>query len=385
MKPATLEFLKQRFTDYYKTGYLSVPSSLEQREWGFIFFDTSSDVRMRRHMAFTDPRELADYLKNMVPAHVYYSTAYYSTPSAPTMNDKVWTGADLIFDLDADHIVRGPYTEMLARVKEETEKLIDMLTGELGFSAREMAVVFSGGRGYHIHIKNIAVREWGSQERREIIDYVCGTGIDPAVMLTPAAAPPAGWRRRYLDTLREHLLWLKGLPEDEAVAKLTGIKGVGKRGTADAATLLAEIDDLARDLQAYRTDGLLQNRMVKAIVAEEGSAFEQRLREKGAHADEPVTTDIKRLIRMPGSLHGGSGMRVVPLGAGELAGFEPLEDAVVFGDRSVKVEMKANIATSMSGNTYRLQKGINIVPEALAVFVCCRGMAEIAGEGTDGS
>ncbi len=382
MKPATLEFLKQRFTDYYRNGHLPAPSSLEQREWGFIFFDASSDVRMRRHMAFTDQRELVDYLRSMIPAHAYYSTAYYSMPGAPTMNDKVWTGADLIFDLDADHIMRGPYAEMLARVKEETEKLIGMLTGELGFSSRELHVVFSGGRGYHVHVRDIATRGWGSQERRELIDYVCGTGLDPDVMLAPARAAPGGWRRRYLDALHEHLLWLKGLPEDEATGHLTAIKGIK---TKQAAELLTGIDEIARNLQEYRTEGLLANRTLRAIVSEEGSAFGQRLRVKGAQADEPVTTDIKRLIRMPGSLHGGSGMRVVPLGANELAGFDPLEDAVVFGERDVKVEMKAAITTSLLGNTYTLQKGIATIPEALAIFVCCRGMAEIAGEASDGS
>ena len=49
------------------------------------------------------------------------------------MAEKGWCGgADLIFDLDADHIVHGPYDLMLARVKEETEKLIAMLTVEFG-------------------------------------------------------------------------------------------------------------------------------------------------------------------------------------------------------------------------------------------------------------
>jgi len=191
MKPATLEFVKQRFADYYQRQNLTVPSSLEQREWGFVFFDAAAEVRMRRHMAFADPLELGAYVKNLVPAHVYYSTAYYQTPSAPTMNEKHWAGADLIFDLDADQIVRGPYAMMLARVKEETEKLLGMLTDELGFARNHIRIAFSGGRGYHIHVTDIAVRGWGSQERREIVDYVCGIGLDPGVMLAPGAARPS--------------------------------------------------------------------------------------------------------------------------------------------------------------------------------------------------
>ena len=41
MNPATTEFLRQRFTDYYKKTVLVAPSSLEQREWGFVLFNPS--------------------------------------------------------------------------------------------------------------------------------------------------------------------------------------------------------------------------------------------------------------------------------------------------------------------------------------------------------
>ncbi|NLA39168.1 MAG: DNA primase catalytic subunit PriS, partial [Methanomicrobiales archaeon] len=62
-----------------------------------------------------------------------------------------------------------------------------------------------------------------------------------------------------------------------------------------------------------------------------------------------------------------------------LADFDPLVDAVVFGEREVRVEMKMNFTTSLLGNTYTLRTGIANVPEALAVFLCCRSVAEIAG------
>ena len=42
MNPATTEFLRQRFTDYYKKTVLVAPSSLEQREWGFVLFNPHS-------------------------------------------------------------------------------------------------------------------------------------------------------------------------------------------------------------------------------------------------------------------------------------------------------------------------------------------------------
>ena len=69
MNPATTEFLRQRFTDYYKKNVLVSPSSLEQREWGFVLFNPhSTSLRMRRHIGFSGKDELFQFIKNLVPS-----------------------------------------------------------------------------------------------------------------------------------------------------------------------------------------------------------------------------------------------------------------------------------------------------------------------------
>jgi DNA primase small subunit len=376
MNPATTEFLRQRFCEYYKKTVLVPPPSLGQREWGFVLFNPgSTDMRMRRHVGFSGREELSEYIRNLVPQHTYYSTAYYEKPDAGTMADKGWCGADLIFDLDADHIVRGPYDRMLARVKEETEKLIAMLTDEFGMDKKSITLVFSGGRGYHVHVRDIAFRSWGSAERRELIDYVCGIGIDPAAMLTGKTIPAPGWQQRYREALLEYLRWIGGLPGEEAMAHLTAKEGIGKES---AAAFLKNRDEIISGIERHPTGMILRNRVLNIVVGQQESEFKKRLLSRAALADEPVTTDTKRLIRMPTSLHGGSGMRVQPLELRDLHDFDPLTDAVVFGTRDVKVDVKFPLAMPMLGSTYELQKGIITVPEAVAVFLCCRGMAEIA-------
>ncbi|HUW85612.1 MAG TPA: DNA primase catalytic subunit PriS, partial [Methanoregula sp.] len=67
MNPATTEFLRQRFTDYYKKTILVAPSSLDQREWGFVMFNPGSSIRMRRHVGFSGRDELFQFIKNLVP------------------------------------------------------------------------------------------------------------------------------------------------------------------------------------------------------------------------------------------------------------------------------------------------------------------------------
>jgi DNA primase small subunit len=377
MKPATLEFVRQRFSDYYKKAVLVAPSSTEQREWGFVLFSPGfPEIHMRRHIGFPGRDELFEYVKNLIPAHVYYSSAYYEQPDAPTMKDKRWLGADLIFDLDADHIMRGPYNIMLGRVKEETEKLLSMLVGEFGIDPKTIDIVFSGGRGYHIHVKDIAFRSWGSAERREIIDYVCGIGIDPSAMLSGKKTVSVGWQVRYRESLIDYLRWIGTLPETDAHAHLAGIPGIGK---ITAGKILEKREIIIAEL-VHSPDPVLLKKFpgLSGIVSADESGFKKRLLERAALADEPVTTDTKRLIRMPTSLHGGSGMQVQHIEIRNLAGFDPLTDAVVFGSRDVRLELTGNITVPMLGSTYQLTKGINKVPEAVAVFLCCRGMAEIA-------
>src|SRR5512136_280153 len=374
MRPATTEFLRQRFTEYYRRERIMAPPSVGEREFGFILFDPDSpEVRMRRHMGFGTAGELGEYLRSMVPAHAFYSSAYYTAPGAGTMAEKGWTGADLIFDLDADHLMRGPYRAMLDRVKLETQKLLAMLTGELGFSERIIHLVFSGGRGYHVHIRDIGVRGWGSQERRELIDYVCGIGIDPGALLSGVRGGTPGWSERYISTISEYLLWLKGLGREKGVEHLMEFPGIGRER---APRFFDAIDTYLAGLGRGDSGPLAENQVFPAISA--GGKFQELLRGRAALADEPVTTDTRRLIRMPTSLHGGSGFRVTPLALGDFDSFDPLRDAVVFSDRPVKVESGANISMEILGNRYQVDKGTSAVPEALAVFLCARGLAEIA-------
>ncbi|WP_440951165.1 DNA primase catalytic subunit PriS [Methanosphaerula subterraneus] len=376
MRPATLEFIKQQFTGYYQRAYPVTPDALLQREWGFIFFDAGREVRMRRHLAFGERQELLEYLKTMVPAHVFYSSAYYESPGAPTMAEKGWSGADLIFDLDADHILHGPYAVMLARVKEETLKLLAVLTDELGFSEKHCEVVFSGGRGYHIHVNDLAVRSWGSAERREVVNYVCGIGLDPALLIRAGTDLSTGWPRRYLAALDGYLAWLKVKDQKEALSHLSSIKGVSR---SSAAGLLKSLDQNRAALAGDHPEKVLGDRVLRAVTTNDNPDWKQWLQETGVQADEPVTTDIKRLIRMPTSLHGGSGLRVVPLTISEVQEFDPLVDAVVFGDRDVQVTAEKALTVSLLGSTYQVGAGTQTVPEAVAVFLCCRGLAEIAG------
>lgn len=396
MNALTRNFLVSKFREYYLAASLEVPPGLEAREWGFLFFDDSG---MRRHKSFLSRSEVADWVRSMVPRHVYHSAAYYQRPGAPTMKEKLWQGADLIFDLDADHLRRAPksYGDMLAMVKRETQKLLDFLLSDFGFSKDSLSVVFSGGRGYHIHIRDSRVLTLGSDERREIVDYLSGRGLamdrfiheapmeggwgrDDARRLVAPAAQAPGWGGRINRAILAFVEHLRSLDEKEAVMILSRSKGIGpKKATSFYRSILAPgvPEELLRgNLDLFRGSAGIWKLVLVECLDSEGVKVGFNLDEERGETDEPVTADVRRLIRCPGSLHGGSGFRVTPLTLSSLEDFDPLEDAVIFGDDPVTVEVLKPFTTQMCNETYRLTEGPAEVPLHAAVFLMARGVAE---------
>jgi len=93
--------------------------------------------------------------------------------------------------------------------------------------------------------------------------------------------------------------------------------------------------------------------------------------------DEPVTADIKRLIRLPGSVHGKSGLRVTPITRQELTDFDPLQMAVPkeYTDDPVKITMRRDAKLDMLGQHFSLS-GETEAPEFAAIFLIGRKMAD---------
>jgi DNA primase small subunit len=95
--------------------------------------------------------------------------------------------------------------------------------------------------------------------------------------------------------------------------------------------------------------------------------------------DEPVTSDIKRLIRLPSSLHGKTGLVVTPLKRNELEDFVPLRDAMSnsFSDEPVKIKLSEAVEVKLKNEIFNLKRGECEVPEYAAIFLMCRRVAQI--------
>jgi DNA primase small subunit len=392
--PADL-WLTGRFGEYYRRHPPQAPDRFTRREYGYIFFGKKF---MLRHVGFSTRRAFEDFHARRAPAHSYYSTAYYERPDAPTMAEKGWKGAELIFDLDADHVPGAeklPYVEQLDRVKAHFVRLVDeFIRRDFGFEEKDLLLTFSGGRGYHCHVLAEKALALTSHERAEIVDYITGTGLDVKVFLQEttkarpgrgeyvalrkslkmSSADAPGWGGRLNRALQTYVRRLQQLPRESMVEEFRNVKGIGQKGLAQ---LLEEMDRLDADRLArmgggYADQGDLIKRLVPMVVEQQVIPLAK------GETDEPVTSDVKRLIRTPGSLHGKSGLKVVTLTRDALDAFDPLVDAVAFTADPVAVEVSKPADVALMRQQLRLEPGRQRVPEYAAVFAMMRGWARPA-------
>ena len=398
-------FLLKMFRRYYKENEMPTATRFGRREFGFLYFDREF---MHRHMSFSNPTEMRRFMIAQVPKHSYYSTAYYRRPNAPTMEEKGWMGADLIFDLDADHLEGAEdmsYSQMMDQIKKEMINLLDsFLYNDLGFDEKDVGIYFSGGRGYHAHIELNDVTGLGSHERREIVDFVTSNGLDIDRVfrqenVVRSVVNVKGQERNNISTFRTIP------PEDSGgwwLRMRNGLKDVVNdvcdQDTKDLKRTYPSIKSMSpKTIESYRDDLIksrdvifVNNRMATLKKGTQDMLI-KIMKEDVAYrlsgeVDEPVTADIKRLIRLPGSLHGKTGLKVMPITRDELNGFDPLLDALPesYTSDPITVNVKRKTDIKINGERFDLDIGVTEVPEYAAVFLVGRRIADIGdGERSD--
>ncbi|MWV64720.1 DNA primase small subunit PriS [Halorubrum sp. JWXQ-INN 858] len=386
MDDRTREYLSGRFGDYYRSVSLSPPPDAHLREWGHIPWTPGSGTTMVRHQSLYDLGDVDAFFADNAPRHAYFSAARYDDPGASTMSKKGWRSADLVFDLDADHLpgvdpATTTYAEMLSACKDALDRLLDFLEDDFAFE--DLTVVFSGGRGYHVHVRDESVRELDGEARREIVDYVRAIDLDTGNLIHTVTErgtnkrvlrTEGGWGARVHEALVDYADDLREDDEETARERLMELDGIGE---GRAGTILGAFE---RNPAAVRegnveAGGPGVRRLVSALAARVAAT-------DTAPIDEPVTTDTRRLIRFPGTLHGGSGLVVTPIERDDLDGFDPLVDAVPerFVGREIAIETEVDRTVELNGRRVSVEPGRNTVPEFAGVFLMARGEARKAPE-----
>jgi DNA primase small subunit len=399
-------FVSRTFAEYYASHALPAPAALSERELAFFLF---KERMMVRHRSAVNLNGLKRLIGELQPSDVYYSCAYYENPEAD-MDKKGWQGADLVFDIDADHIPTScdkihdewtckacglcgtgsqpekcsncggqkfdnkswPCERCIDSAKYETTKLLDMLAKDFGLSEDDLHVFFSGHRGYHVHVETAAVRTLDPMARKEMVDYITGSGLnlvrkDNTVSARKTASRAFGLHEagRYGRLKQDMRKFIEEATKDD-LAK-AGIKS----GPSNAIQRFKEqVLDHCID-KGYWTsvNGVGDETWFK--IAEYVTNLQISV------IDTVVTTDIHRLIRMNGTLHGKSGLLKVEFPVKHLADFDPFTEAVAFKEGTTKVTVSNAPQFRLGENTFGPYTKQEVeLPTAAAVLLICKGRAE---------
>jgi len=361
LNDGTRAWLRNAYREYYFHGAdrIEVPDDPEAREFGYIPFGGG----MIRHLSFkTKGEALAEILKQS-PSSVYCSNARYEYPARP-IEEKGWLGAELIFDIDATDLLTtckrghdlwycekchasgklprpekctkcgGPAAEFhgkcetcLDAAKDHAMRVIGFLANDFGVERKLIRLYFSGNRGYHLHVFDKKFDPLDQAARGEIAEYMRGSGLPPNQTLAsslrrrPSTGPEgAGWTRR-----------------------ITGY-----------------VDERRQEYS-----GTLQKLVSEAISSQR------------ALVDSSVTTDIHRVFRLSGTLHGDTGMLKKRIESAE--DFDPQEDPVVLSDRPVRVKVEFYPRFRMKHKDFGpfLRPETVELPSYAAVSILTRGLGEV--------
>lgn len=395
-------FIQHMFAEYYRSNASNIepPSFIQNREFAFLLF---KERMMLRHKRVKDVGEFRALVETIIPSDVYYSSAYFENPDEP-MDSKGWLGADLVFDIDADHIFtpcekkhdtwicsncgkvgKGvpperctkckkqkfedrswPCETCLDTTKNETRKLVDILTDDFGLSTQELTIAFSGHRGYHVHVESETVQDLDQMARREIVDYMMGVGLEPKFHGFGQDKGPslkeACWRGRIARGLYDLL-------ENTDVEQLKGI------GLKQSASRLTELRD--EILEGWNRKGWLWR---PEFLSPEGW---YRLQKKAVELqavqiDTVVTTDIHRLIRLADTLHGKTGLKKIVVPVSDIDSFDPLKSAVAFKGGAATLFVSEAPEFRLGDVRYGPFKNTEVdLPTAAALFLLCKGAAKL--------
>ncbi len=349
----------QHFANFYKRNLLEV-DSISQREFGI---GTSKKINYR-HKAFSNQRELQNFLVNETPSYISHSVGRFDFPWARPMEKKGLLSADLVFDLDSMPEEGHNYifcNNCIESAKNDTIRLIEeFLVPIFGLSQSDFIIVFSGSKGFHIHVRCAAVQDLSANSRRLLVDYITGRDVKLATLLhkklvyaseskIPKIYGPgiksAGWGKYFYE---------------EVVNALT----------SDSINIRKIKENKQRALQNLENGDWDFFHSSKTTLEK---FLQKTISKHGVQVDSPVTFDVHRLIRVPGTIHGDTGFVAKPLTMNGLTDFKASRDAVAFRGK-VAVNLMQGVSLHFGGEDVTLKQGEQEVSLALGVLLSCKGL-----------
>ncbi len=396
-------FLKQQFSKYYSKNSVESVPEVEKREFGIGEFGKKISSR---HLSFKSYLDFNSFLVREAPLFVSFSCAYYSFPSAKPMEAKNLIKSDLVFEFDADDfktdckqlhdswvcscgasgkgslsncttcgksvlVDQWVCNDCLGEVKKQVFRLVDILESELGITSG-LYFNFSGFKGYHVHIRNDDFSSLPASSRVDLTDYLSGESVKPDLLgfyyskgdfFVPSKKNLFGLRKRLVGKLKFFL-------NEFDAQKLSACTGISM-------VLAKKIVVQKQEFVSALDSGVAQRLSPKHNQVFWSSLLELALNEEKIGLDRQTSIDLKKIVRVPQTLHGSTGLLAKTFSFSDLNKFSPLDDSVVFsGSQSIRLKSVNAPRFYLGGKwwgPFSLQDAE--LPEFVAVFLLCRGSA----------
>lgn len=311
LKPASPEERRIYYREEWDVKQIPkfIKDSLDKREFGFDHFGRGPNDRYRvfRNMDF-----LRKFLRYRTPFAAYSSVAFYEKPR----RRDGWIKSELVFDVDAKDIplrtcnCEGVCEICLNQAREIVCSLMDTLKGDLGLHG--IHVVYSG-RGYHLRVLDEAVMKMDSDVRAQIVRYIIGAEV-PKNEFDSAGekyslehfAIPFGYPNVFTQRAKYAILHLTESAEME---------DVNEKLVKDAIKYSKFLDNDEWGIFRSKMGPVRYKRLMKSIAYLNMGLV-----------DAKVSIDLKRILRLPSSLHSMVSMKCTEVK--DIENFDPFEDAV---------------------------------------------------------
>jgi len=329
-KEATLEERRIYYSEEWKPGDVPdfLSNSIGYREFGF---DHDGRGPRDRYNAYNSVERLEKFLRDRAPYSAYSSVSFYEKPG----NREGYLKAELVFDIDAKDM--PTYMKKCCKQGSVCEKCIetakhyilslkDIFQGDFG--VKNIYYIYSG-RGFHMRILDPDVMEFTDVERAYILDYLSGSQSLKGSAKVNRWLAPRGYTRIFKDRLL-------GILEDASVKDLVAIEDIGD---TSAKKIIQNREKIVSDIVEWKNlewvhdpkTGVIRTARFKALLKcltenKYDKFTEFVLQQNAGILDAKVTVDVKRILRLPSSLHSKASMKCMLIP--DIESFKPLDDAV---------------------------------------------------------
>jgi DNA primase small subunit len=311
LRPATPAERRQYYRKEWDVKQIPdfIIKSIHQREFGFDHYGKGPNDRYR---TFRNQDYLRKFMRYRTPFAAYSSVAFYQKPN----KREGWIKSELVFDVDAKDLpIRScgcdsVCEKCLKQAQNIVSSLIDTLKGDLGL--KHIYLIYSG-RGYHLRVLDEDVTGMDSEVRSQIVKYMVGADVprsdyslDGMTYKLEHFTLPFGYPQVFTDRIKQSILHLTPDMKMEDINPKLLKDVISNRELVEK----GQWGIFRKNIGPIRYQNLIQGLAALNLGL----------------VDAKVSIDLKRILRLPSSLHSMVSMKCTEIK--NIDSFDPFKEAV---------------------------------------------------------